>query len=59
MQKRVKQYFADDELLIGEKFWNFIYQSKSGYNLLVSSYDKHFHHISDALTKVKKLYLKA
>jgi len=29
-QRRVKQFFAQEELLIGKDFWNFICQSDEG-----------------------------
>jgi len=34
-QGRVKQFFADDELLIGKDFWNFICKSNDGYNIVL------------------------
>ena len=30
-QERVRQFFADDELLIGRKFWDFVCQNDKGY----------------------------
>lgn len=30
-QERVKQFFAEEELLIGKDFWNFVCQSDEGY----------------------------
>ena len=56
-QSRVKQYFADDELLIGADFWNFVTQSQSGYDVVLSEYKNSAHFISDALTNIREAYL--
>lgn len=57
-QERVKQFFADDELLIGRGFWNFICQSDKGYDMILNQYRKSSHLIKDALEDIKKIYLK-
>jgi len=56
-QERVKQFFADDELLIGKAFWDFICKSPNGYEIVLDEYKKHASVILDALGKIKKVYL--
>ncbi|MDR0521429.1 MAG: TdeIII family type II restriction endonuclease [Planctomycetaceae bacterium] len=36
-QSRVKQFFADEELLIGKDFWNLICKSSNGYEIVRST----------------------
>lgn len=57
-QERVRQFFADEELLIGRNFWNFICQSPAGYVTVISEYRDNAPLIRDCLDSVKKLYLK-
>src|SRR3989344_2500341 len=37
-QQRVRQFFADEELLIGRDFWNFICHSEDGYQTVLEAY---------------------
>ena len=57
IQSRVKQYFSDDELLIGADFWNFVTQSQSGYDVVLSEYRDSAHFITDALKDIREAYL--
>jgi len=57
-QERVRQFFSDDELLIGRNFWNFICQSDKGYEMVIESYRNNSHIIKEALNNIKKIYLK-
>lgn len=57
LQQRVRQYFADSELLIGRDFWNFVCKSQSGYETVLSAYRENAHLIVSALDDIKKLYL--
>lgn len=41
-QERVRQFFADDELLIGKDFWDFVCKSDQGYNIVLETYKKCF-----------------
>ena len=41
-QERVRQYFADDELLIGKDFWGFVCKSDQGYNIVLDAYKESF-----------------
>lgn len=56
-QGRVRQFFADDELLISGKFWNLICKSERGYEIVLDEYKKNAHFIIDALARIKKAYL--
>ncbi|MDR3176543.1 MAG: TdeIII family type II restriction endonuclease [Desulfovibrio sp.] len=56
-QERVRQFFADDELLIGNNFWNFICKSKNGYHIILDEYKKNSHLIINSLANIKKVYL--
>lgn len=56
-QERVRQFFADEELLIGRDFWNFICQSDQGYAWVLDSYRESAHLITSALDSIKHTYL--
>ncbi len=56
-QERVRQFFADDELLIGGDFWNFVCRSSDGYRVVLDEYRKSAYLIKDALESIKKTYL--
>ena len=56
-QQRVRQFFADNELLIGRDFWNFICQDDSGYDWVMEAYRSNVSHISEALDSIKNTYL--
>ncbi len=57
LQQRVRQYFADSELLIGRDFWNFVCKSETGYDTVLSAYRQNAHLIISTLDDIKKLYL--
>ncbi len=56
-QERVRQFFADDELLIGKDFWNFVCQSDKGYNWVIEAYRESAHLIKNTLDSIKTTYL--
>ncbi len=56
-QGRVRQFFADDELLISSSFWNLVCKSQHGYDIVIDEYKKNAHLIVAALAKIKKAYL--
>lgn len=56
-QERVKQFFAEGELLIGKDFWNFISKSKDGYSTVLDEYRKNAYLIKKSLDSIKKAYL--
>jgi hypothetical protein len=51
-QERVKQFFGEDELLIGRDFWNFICDTNNGNQMVINSYTKYAHFIKDALESI-------
>jgi len=56
-QERVRQYFADEELLIGKDFWNFVCKSDEGYNIVIEAYKEKADEIRSACTEIKNAYL--
>jgi len=56
-QTRVLQFFAKEELLIGNEFWNFVSKSPDGYELVLQSYKASSHYITDALQDIRQTYL--
>jgi hypothetical protein len=56
-QERVKQYFGEDELLIGKNFWDFICKSDNGYEIVIDEYKKHSRIILESLENIKRKYL--
>jgi hypothetical protein len=56
-QTRVKQFFADDELLISQDFWNFVCKSPKGHGIVLDEYKKHAHIILKILENIKNQYL--
>ncbi|MBC8196396.1 MAG: TdeIII family type II restriction endonuclease [Candidatus Marinimicrobia bacterium] len=47
-QGRVKQFFSEEELLIGKDFWNFICKSDNGYDIIIDEYKKNADIIKNA-----------
>lgn len=56
-QERVRQFFAQEELLIGKEFWNFICQSEQGYEIVLGAYKEKASFIKKALSSIKRKYL--
>jgi hypothetical protein len=56
-QGRVRQFFSEDELLIGKDFWNFICKSENGYEIVIDEYTKNAPIIREALDQIKEKYL--
>ena len=56
-QGRVKQFFSEDELLIGKDFWNFITKMPNGYEVVLKAYKKEASTIKKTLEHIKKLYI--
>jgi len=56
-QQRVRQFFAEDELLIGRDFWNFICRSNRGYEIVLNAYQDKTYLIRKSLDNIKNLYL--
>lgn len=57
LQERVRQFFADEELLIGRDFWNFVCKSDAGYNTVIDEYKNNCGLIKIALDQIKEAYL--
>lgn len=56
-QQRVRQYFAEEELLIGRDFWNFICRSEEGYTWVLDAYRTNAYRIVQALDSIRETYL--
>lgn len=57
-QERVKQFFAEDELLIGKDYWNFICNDDEGFNIVFEQYKRSADKIKNALMVIKGEYFK-
>jgi hypothetical protein len=57
LQGRVRQFFADDELLIGKDFWNFVCKDDKGYQLVTSCYENKADVIRAALDAIRNKYI--
>lgn len=55
-QKRVKKYFSDDELLIGQQYWNFVCDDNEGYNIIMDEYLLCSKYILDMIGRIKRAY---
>ena len=55
-QERVRQFFAEDELLIGKNYWNFVCDDEDGFNIIYDQYKISCQHILSSLEKIKSLY---
>lgn len=55
-QERVRQFFAEEELLIGEKYWNFVCDDDNGFNIIFEQYKISAEKIKSALVRIKELY---
>lgn len=51
-QERVKQFFGEEELLIGRDFWNFISDSGEGYRMVVDAYLQYAPLLKKALEEI-------
>lgn len=56
-QGRVRQFFSEEELMIGKDFWNFVCKTDRGYEIVLDEYKKNSHLIVNALDKIKETYL--
>ena len=57
-QERVKQFFAEEELLIGKDYWNFVCDDPEGFDSVFAQYEKSATYIKEALERIKCLYFK-
>ena len=57
-QERVRQFFAEEELLIGKKYWNFVCNDEEGFDIVFQQYKKSAEKIKLSLNKIKGMYFK-
>ena len=57
-QERVKQFFSEDELLIGTDYWNFVCDDNDGFKIIFEQYKKSADKIRNALSTIKGMYFK-
>ena len=55
-QPFVRSAFADDELLIGKDYWNFVCNDEEGFNVVMEQYKISAIKIQDDIDKIKNLY---
>lgn len=55
-QERVRQFFSNDELLIGKDYWNFVCDDNNGFNIVFEQYKISAEKIRIALNKIKEIY---
>ena len=55
-QERVKQFFAEQELLIGQEYWNFVCNDAHGFEIIFEQYKQSSSYIKEALNKIKTMY---
>ncbi|MDO4935263.1 MAG: TdeIII family type II restriction endonuclease [Phascolarctobacterium sp.] len=55
-QERVQQFFAQEELLIGKDYWNFICDDSDGFNIIFEQYKISCSEIKRVLKNIKRLY---
>lgn len=55
-QERVRQFFAENELLIGKDYWNFVCDDEEGFNIVFEQYKESSKKIKVALEKIKEMY---
>lgn len=56
-QGSVRNCFADEELLIGKDYWNFVCRDPQGFEIVLEQYKKSVAYIQEALEAVKEAYL--
>lgn len=55
-QERVRQFFAEKELLIGKEYWNFVCNDINGFDIIFNQYKKSAAHIRKSLKEIKGMY---
>ncbi|EFW38919.1 MjaII restriction endonuclease [Treponema phagedenis F0421] len=55
-QDRVRQFFANEELLIGKDYWNFVCDDSTGFEIIMNQHKKSAQYIKTALDEIKTLY---
>ena len=57
-QERVRQFFAEEELLIGKAYWNFVCNDDMGFEIVFDQYRRSADKIRTALTTIKGIYFR-
>lgn len=57
-QERVKQYFSNEELLIGKDYWNFLCNDNEGFDVIFKQYQISAEYIKNVLSQIKNLYFR-
>ena len=57
-QERVRQFFAEDELLIGQNYWNFVCDDPDGFRIVFEQYRQSAGYIKASLSRIKTMYFK-
>lgn len=55
-QARVKQFFAQEELLIGKDYWNFVCKDENGFDIIFEQYKQSANYIKNSLAEIKRAY---
>ncbi len=55
-QERVQTFFAEEELLIGKAYWNFVCNDPEGYQVIFDQYRISSEYMKAALERIKYLY---
>lgn len=55
-QERVQTFFADEELLIGKDYWNFVCNDPEGFQVIFNQYKESSEYMKKALERIKRLY---
>lgn len=56
-QVSVRNCFADEELLIGKDYWNFVCNDPDGYEVVADQYAKSAHYLMEAINDIKEIYV--
>lgn len=57
-QERVRQFFADEELLIGKDYWNFVCNDENGFDIVFGQYKISCERIKSSLACIKAMYFR-
>lgn len=55
-QERVQTFFAEEELLIGKDYWNFVCNDPDGFQVILDQYKQSSVYMNEALERIKQLY---
>ena len=57
-QAAVQSCFADKEIIVGKKYWNFVCNDKKGFDIVLKQYKESAKYIKKALQDIKSAYSK-